>query len=270
MYRTPDRSLRHYGQRLYRLVFARKIFRPLNEFLYECSGRGLGIDNSGTPRITGEKAFLESFLKNRRNPVVVDVGAHRGEYAALVKRFAPDATVFCFEPHPKTYRELVKALSGMAGVHLANMACGNEAGKATLYDHADFDSSPQASLYQNVFEESFAVDYVQHEIEVTTLDTWAEENRVENIDLLKIDTEGWEMNVLRGASKLLERGDIEAIHFEFNWHNVEGRVFMRDFARTLASFHLFRMVPDGLMPLGAYDPKKWEIFAFQNIVAVKR
>src|SRR6185436_3522307 len=87
------------------------------------------------------------------------------------------------------------------------------------------------------------------------------------VDFLKIDTEGNELKVLKGAQSLLQKNAIRAIQFEFNEMNVVSRVFLRDFYDILAGYTFYRLLPDGLLPLGRYSARN-EIFAFQNIFAV--
>ena len=85
--------------------------------------------------------------------------------------------------------------------------------------------------------------------------------------MLKIDTEGHEFAVLRGASNLLKTGRIDVIHFEFNEMNVVSRVFFKDIWDFLPNYDFYRMLPDGLAQIKNYSPVFCEIFAYQNIVA---
>ena len=91
------------------------------------------------------------------------------------------------------------------------------------------------------------------------------------IDLLKIDTEGFDLNVLRGAKGALDRGAIKVIQFEFIPADIAMRVTMRDFFEILHGYKLFRLCLNGdLMPLRRYDVKRCEIYVTHNIIAVRR
>ena len=90
------------------------------------------------------------------------------------------------------------------------------------------------------------------------------------IGLLKIDTEGHEFEVLKGAENLLKAGKIEMIHLEFNEMNVFSRVFFKDIWDYLPNYDLYRMLPDGLVHIKNYSPVFCEIFAYQNLVAKLR
>ena len=91
--------------------------------------------------------------------------------------------------------------------------------------------------------------------------------RIDIIDFLKVDTEGHELAVLQGASSLIEDGRIGCIHFEFNEMNIVSRVFFLDFRELLHNYKLYRLLPNGLLPLGD-SPLETELFAYQNIVAL--
>ncbi len=60
------------------------------------------------------------------------------------------------------------------------------------------------------------------------------------------------------------------IQFEFNAMNVFSRAFFRDFWAFLPHYDFYRLLPDGPVSLGEYSPIFWELFASQNIVAVRR
>jgi hypothetical protein len=125
-------------------------------------------------------------------------------------------------------------------------------------------------MFQDVIETVHSDASAEWEINVTTIDTFVEENGINHIDLLKIDVEGGEMNVLLGAANCLKRQMIDVIHFEFTESNTVSRVFMKDFYEVLNDFEFFRMLPDGLVPMGEYYPVIAEIFGYQNIVAVRK
>jgi hypothetical protein len=93
---------------------------------------------------------------------------------------------------------------------------------------------------------------------------------LQHISLLKIDTEGHEFEVLLGARNAIDRGSIEVVHLEFNEMNVISRIFCRDFFELLKDYSFYRMLPDGLLPLGPYTAVTCELFAYQNLVAILR
>ena len=254
--------------KLYRLVFARPIFKAFNTKLFRLSLSGLGILNYENVRVSGERNFIKRILPQyikSDEPIFFDVGANIGSYSLELVNFFPKAFVHSFEPHPSNFLRLKEgAISSHIKCH--NIAVGATCGKASLYDRADHDGSSHASLHKEVISDIHKIGVVATEVVVDTLDEISKKEGIDFIDFLKVDTEGHEFAVLQGASSLLENGRIGCIHFEFNEMNIVSRVFFLDFRKLLRNYKLYRLLPNGLLPLGDL-PLETELFAYQNIVA---
>ena len=87
---------------------------------------------------------------------------------------------------------------------------------------------------------------------------------------MKIDVEGNELSVLQGAKRLIEEGKIKIIQFEFNWINVYSKVFMEDFRELLKDYDLYRLLPRGLLKIDFSKKTYYEIYNFQNILAINK
>ena len=107
----------------------------------------------------------------------------------------------------------------------------------------------------------------KEKIQLTTIDAFSAEKKIDCIDFLKIDIEGNELEALRGASRLINQHKIGMIQFEFNVADIAARVFMKDFYDLLNDHHFYRIKRTGLLPLGPYSAQN-EIFRIQNILAV--
>jgi hypothetical protein len=125
-------------------------------------------------------------------------------------------------------------------------------------------------LHAGVIEQIHNAEPDQHVVDVIDLDTFSRDHDISIIHLLKIDTEGHELEVLKGAANMLRENRIRAIQFEFNEMNVVSRVFFKDFCDLLPNYKFYRMLSHGLGPLDPYSPLWCELFAFQNIVALPR
>ncbi|MEX2150265.1 MAG: FkbM family methyltransferase [Steroidobacteraceae bacterium] len=254
--------------RVYASFFGRRQFRRLNGLLFDLGTRGLGILNYQDQKISGESTFLRQYLRNKKSPVVLDVGANVGVYSREVARVNPSAKVFAFEPHPLAFERLASNLGSDGNFRLYNYALGAQAGGSTLYDRESGNGSSHASIFREVIEDFHHARAKGYNIEMHTLDQFVEENQLERIDLLKIDTEGYELDVLRGGVTTIGSGMVSAIQFEFNEMNVVSRAFFKDFWELLPQYRLYRMLPRGLLSIERYNPLRCELFAFQNIVAV--
>jgi FkbM family methyltransferase len=254
----------------YRLIFARRCFYRLNRLLYNLSLSGLGVLNYENDKVSGEYRFLQDYFKDLENGVVLDVGANVGNYSKRIKEIESSTTVMAFEPHPRTFEKLQLRANelGFKAYNVAVGASGN--GQLTLYDYAEKDGSHHASLYRGVIESIHKGEAIGHDVNVISLDNFVIDNGIDRVHLLKIDTEGYELEVMKGFLSFIKAGRVDAIHFEFNEMNVISRVFFKDFWEMLPSFDFFRMLPDGIVRIAAYSPVYCEIFAYQNIVAIRK
>jgi len=201
--------------------------------------------------------------------VVFDVGANVGNYIKTIQSIAGNSIIYAFEPHPKNFKKLVSSIDSKK-VNSYNQALGDTIGTLSLFDYADRDGSSHASLHKEVIEGIHQKKSIEYRVDVDTVDSFVTNNKIEKINLLKIDTEGNEYNVLLGAKKTLDGNKIDFIQFEFSELQIVQRHFLKDFIDLLANFNFYRVLTHGLVELKPYDPVHHEIFAFQNILAVKK
>jgi FkbM family methyltransferase len=257
-----------------RAVLTRKALYQFNRFLFRMSLHGLGIQNWENDKLSGEDFFLRRLAKDWNNmalngPLILDVGAHIGDYSNKVKMLCPDAIIYAFEPHPRTFVRLQLEAS-RRNYAAINAGCSDKENRSQLYDYkVDRGGSLHASLYSKVIEEFHRAETQSYDVDLVTIDDFVSANAIQKIHLLKIDTEGNELNVIRGARSSIAANLIDIIQFELNEMNVVSRCFFRDFYEFLPNYRFYRMVPDGLLPLGSYNALMWELFAYQNIVAIR-
>lgn len=255
---------------VYVYIFARTIFIKWNKALYRLSLGGLGILNHKTSIVSGEYAFLTKHLLLKTG-ALIDIGANKGEYSKLASEINPHMTVYSFEPHPKTFKQLSNNVSSLRKVTPINKGVSSSIGTTTLYDYPDKDGSSHASMFEQVITELHkSEDACSHEVEITTIDEFIRQEGLEKICLLKIDVEGNELEVMKGGQEALSSGKIDMIHFEFNEMNVFSRTYFHDFWELLTGYNLFRLLPSGMLEIKQYSPLYCEIFAYQNIVAIRK
>ncbi len=175
--------------------------------------------------------------------VCFDVGAHDGLFTTLLQNVLDQPLVHAFEPAPEPFARLQSAHGREPGVYLANVGVGDEAGQLTfnvyqnqaLNSFLPLDSSGKSQFRENEEGKQLSVD-------VILLDDYAEQKGIKVIDLLKMDTQGYEMHVLRGAERLLASGAVRAVLVEMSFtplydHQVWGHEVM-----SLLHEHGFRLV----------------------------
>lgn len=255
--------------RIYRFLFARSFFIKWNKLLYRLSLSGLGILNYENPRVSGELHFLNNIATQQTSKsIIFDVGANKGDYSLMCLNVFKNVQIYSFEPHPKTFSVLKNVVSGK-NVSCFNKALSSKHEILELFDYDDNDGSEHASLYKDVIEKIHSKTAVPHRVSAVTLDEFINEKKIDKINLLKIDTEGHELEVIKGANFAIKNQMISIIHFEFNEMNIVSRSFFKNFIELLPGYDFYRLLPNGLIPL-EYSPINTEIFAYQNIVAFLR
>lgn len=130
-----------------------------------------------------------------------DIGANLGLSTLVLTGQVPDGRVFAFEPEPKTnaYLKAPIAASGLDNVTIVQKALGAVVGQVFLHSGENFSAGSHIVTKRHVSSGALPTDAVQ----MTTLDAFLEAASAGRIDLIKIDTEGFEIDVLAGARSTL-------------------------------------------------------------------
>ena len=168
--------------------------------------------------------WCEQYL--RPTSTFVDIGAHMGTYSVLLAERCQQ--VIAFEASKKTYQclqESVVANQLEEKIEVYNVALGEEAGRMTL--RAVSEDGGCSSLLPQAIEATRMEVYSQEEVTVVTLDSFA---HLQQVDFIKIDVEGWELEVLKGASYTLYRNHYPRILFEAwpdDWYKPKREALIR-------------------------------------------
>jgi len=217
----------------------------------------------------GEKAFLVQYLSGFDHPIIFDVGAHHGEYSLAAKNICSTAKIYAFEPHPISFQTLKENSKG-TDIEVFDCGLGSAAGESRIFDYVNQDGSQHASIYKEIIEVIHRGKAMSHDIRLYKLDDIAAELGIQKINLLKIDTEGNELSVLHGAERIIRSGMVDVIQFEFNEMNVISKTFFKDFFDFLPGYDFYRLSANGPIHIREYIPTFCEIFAYQNIICVKK
>jgi FkbM family methyltransferase len=147
-----------------------------------------------------------------RDPIgtIFDVGAHRGETAVQYSRHFPHSSIFSFEPVAENFAHLTQAMSGFPNVRCIRSALGETEGTAEI----ELRENSQTHSLCGRAGGSAETPRRTEQVRVQTVDGFMGSERLERISLLKVDTEGFEIPVLRGASRALAEGRIEFLLLE--------------------------------------------------------
>ena len=148
-----------------------------------------------------EWRFVAVFLQP--GMTVLDVGAHHGFYSVLAsKRVGSTGQVVAFEPSPRERKKLRwhLRLNRCKNVQLERFALGNQAGEAEMFLVEGKETGCNSLRPPQVSEPTRVVS-----VPLTTLDTYLCQQGIQRVDFLKLDVEGAELSVLKGAMELLLR-----------------------------------------------------------------
>lgn len=239
------------GSLLTRCMGRRNLAR-VARFLTNTARRDIGNDMRTNGELLVQNVILQHF-PNDRNLVVFDVGANVGEWSAQLLKLGEcrgglNSHLHSFEPVSSTMRALSK------NIQHSNLSWEIVLVQKALSDH-------QCVSQISVVEEHCGINAIipdpkqaikrTERIELTTVDDYCRENSIDEIGLLKIDTEGHDLLVLRGARRLLEQKGIYVLQFEYNFRWVWSR-------KTL--FDVFEYANEVGYRVGKVTPKGIEFY----------
>ena len=177
--------------------------------------------------------IFKDYLGER--PIIMDIGANKGQSIQRFEKIFKEPEIHSFEPIKFESDKLLKRYKDKSNIIINNLAVGdvselkkfNISKKLVLLLSIKNSSSRwldirarQTKLSRN----DIILDKVE-EVGVIKLDEYCEKNNIEHIDLLKIDTEGYEDKVLEGALNLIKSNKISMIFVEIQLGNVYEKIF---------------------------------------------
>ena len=165
-------------------------------------------------RNNSRNAFIDQkrLLNNLENGVIVDVGAHVGDTTELYRKYFSQSKIFCFEPFLESCYYLKKRFINDSNINIVETALGSKDNTKPLYvsNFSNLNSLQRPNERAWGFADKKYVD-----VEITTLDQFCYENDIKQIDILKLDVQGSELEVLMGSKTILEKGNISLVYVEW-------------------------------------------------------
>jgi FkbM family methyltransferase len=156
-------------------------------------------------------------LSGVSSPVIFDVGANTGTIAEKYRSVFPSATIYAFEPFGETFKELERKVRGDKRIIATQLALGSAQATQILHSNAspatnsllETEDSAGSFWGKGLLDTATTV-----EVDVSTVDEFSRRHEIDFIDVIKIDTQGTEHEVLKGAAEMLSRGRIRVIYTE--------------------------------------------------------
>lgn len=260
-------------KKIIKSILGRKGGQKYFELLYKLSLKGMNIGIDFDVAESGEQWLME-FVKNKTakedNVVIFDVGANIGDYSLQINDVFKDVQnvkIFAFEPVRKTFEILSKNTAETKSIEIFNFGFGDSDESKPFFQ--DKNDSTIGSLYDRKLDH-FDIKLTEGEdVSIKKLDDFCVENKIDMIDFLKIDVEGYEMAVLKGANRMLNEGKIRFIQFEFGGCSIDARTYFQDFFYLFKDkYRLYRLVKNGIYPIDKYSETN-EVFLTTNYFAEK-
>ncbi len=191
--------------------------RPLN-FI------GLDLVRYNPRYSMGEYAYVAT-LKMK---TVIDVGAHTGEFARMIRQMLPEASIISFEPMKLEFQKLQHEMSSVDNFKAFNYAIGDRQGELEIHRSEYAQSSsllPMTTLHKEAFPES--AGQTTETVAVRRLDDAVSDLELNPEIAIKIDVQGYEDKVIAGATNTLDKA--KAIIIEVSFQELyEGQALFDD------------------------------------------
>ena len=216
-----------------------------------------------------------SLRMSSHDPIIAfDVGANVGDWSLSllsqeIKRKKRSLLVHAFEPCPETFATLnnnLKTAKAEMMVKSNQLALSYKSGYASFFSAGA--NMGINGLYRESGGKSTQEEYT---VKTLTIDEYSESLKVLYIDLLKIDAEGHDLEVLRGAKGLFKKGQIQIAQFEYNHRWINARCYLKDAFDYFAPFDyaIGKITPKGIEFYERWD-FELETFREANYLVAKR
>ncbi len=258
---------------LFRIAGNKIILRLLEKFVL-LAQQLIGIGSGTDVRSSGEIILIKKLnALNSSSVTIFDVGANKGDFTEMIISNLNGKVNFqlhCFEPSRISFERLKNRKDLSDKVILNNFGLGRKEEEAVLFYEKE--GSGLASLTKRKLDHHNIYFNESEKILIKTLDDYCELNNITNIDLLKIDVEGHELDVLNGSIKMFENKLIKMVSFEFGGCNIDTRTFFQDFYFFFKNYNMeiFRIIPSGKLALLEKYQEIYEQFRTTNFLAIYR
>jgi FkbM family methyltransferase len=205
-------------------LFWRRVFPShvsVKEFLrFAFAGVGLDVRLKKLNRVRGWNLLDDIFVLIPKNApqIVFDVGAHRGESLFKIYNLLRSPVVHSFEPSPDSFASLSATFRDWPGLQLNNLALGEAKGEVGFRQYHGSAVNSVLPIHRNtpnVLRDVPLLETVT--VKMDTLDDYCARKDVDRIDWLKIDAQGYDLNVLKGARQVLAEARVALVSLEVNF-----------------------------------------------------
>ena len=144
--------------------------------------------------------FLKHLVRDNIK-TIVEVGARYGDESIMMSKHFPDANIYSFECNPKTIKKCQENLKSWKNIKFFNIALGKKVEEKPFYSYISDNDGASSFLYRIDGKETMNETGV---LKIDTLNNVMEKNNIDNIDLLLLDTQGSELDIIKGLEKHID------------------------------------------------------------------
>lgn len=179
--------------------------------------RVTGYQFSRSPSVANDiRRNKYRWLQERGIATVLDIGANTGQFASMIREILPEVMIYSFEPIETSFRELKSNAAALGPIECLPYALGESDAVMEMHKN-DFSASSSILEMHSRHAEAFPMTArsVIEKVQVRSLDAIVSQLTLKPKVLAKIDVQGYEMNVLKGAEKSLAAIDALIVETSF-------------------------------------------------------
>ena len=148
---------------------------------------------------------LENLVKNLDFETVIDIGSNKGQFVLLIEKLFNNKVIYSFEPIYEAIKKQKKFFKYKKNLFFYNIGLGNEKSKKIINITNRIDSSSFLKVNQNEYKNDDYIIKEEREISMNTLDEVMINEKIKEPILIKIDVQGFELEVLKGGVNFLKK-----------------------------------------------------------------
>ena len=205
---------------------------------------------------------LKNYCKDFRS--IIDVGANMGQFAIASSYVYRDAKIYSFEPVPDVFDILKENTKEINNITLFNKALGSKIGTLDFYRNAYSHASSALQIHENQKKlVPGTSDVTKITVTVDLLENFLNENNLDGPVLLKLDVQGFEKEVIKGAGDKIK--DIDYILFETSFIEMyEGEPLFEEMHEYLSSLGFKILAPVGFFQTSNFQIPQMDML-YKNI-----
>jgi FkbM family methyltransferase len=256
---NPNAVISNFQKRISQNKLSIRILKKIKNQIECIIGYSLATTSKGSEN--GEEALLKKLAPKLKT--FFDVGANKGAWTlALLKNSSNKTKGYLFEPSPKNANALKKLFINQKNIFVFRKALGNRCGKFNFLENKTNDEHSRVLAIQQTAN-------ARNLIYLSTVDNEIKRLKINDLTLLKIDTEGFDSLVIQGAEQSLKKGIIKNVQFEYNSMWKESGSTLSFVISFLSNYGFNTYLIQPLKLELVENPSEIEVFKYANFLATR-